>query len=154
MGIFSRKTKDEKSGAKEDAQVKDVKKTEDKKASMKDLYSESGKKDVASKNTKDKNVEKTSIYSYKVLVKPLVTEKASELGSENKYIFEVSKSANKIEIAKAIQGLYGIKPVKVNVIGIKGKNVRYGRMNGKRKDWKKAMITLPKGESIKIYEGV
>jgi len=154
MGIFSRKTKDENSEAKNNAQVKDAKKIEDKKNSMKDLYGESEKKNVVSKKTKEKGVEKTNIHAYRVLVKPLVTEKAAELGSENKYVFEVSKSANKIEIAEAIQEVYGIKPVRINIVGMKGKNIRYGRMTGKRKDWKKAVITLPKGQSINIYEGV
>lgn len=92
--------------------------------------------------------------SYRVLIKPLVTEKASNLGAENKYVFVVSKKANKISVAKAIQATFGIKPLKVNIISSEGKLVTRGRISGQRKDWKKAIVTLPKGETIKIYEGV
>ena len=63
-------------------------------------------------------------------------------------------NANKIEIAKAVNDVYGVKPVSVNIIKTKGKKTRSGRVTGKRKDWKKAVVTLKKGESIKIYEGV
>ena len=73
---------------------------------------------------------------------------------ENKYFFEVKKDANKIEIAKAINDVYGVKPVSVNIMRVGGKKVRRGRTFGKRKDWKKDIVTLKKGESIKVYEGV
>jgi len=76
------------------------------------------------------------------------------LGALNKYVFAVAKNTNKIEVAKAIKEIYGIKPVGVNVIRMSGKKARYGRISGRRKDWKKAIITLPKGETIKVYEGV
>ncbi|MBU0722077.1 50S ribosomal protein L23 [Patescibacteria group bacterium] len=92
--------------------------------------------------------------AYKIITKPLVTEKVSNLGALNKYVFVVAKNTNKIEVAKAIKEIYGIKPVCVNVIRMSGKKVRYGRISGQKKDWKKAIITLPKGETIKIYEGV
>ncbi|MFH1427973.1 MAG: 50S ribosomal protein L23, partial [Patescibacteria group bacterium] len=92
--------------------------------------------------------------AYQNIVKPLVTEKASALGVEDKYIFQVAPKANKIEIAKSIEEIYGIKPVSVNIINLRGKNVRYGRTIGRRKSWKKAIIKLPKGKTIKIYEGV
>lgn len=92
--------------------------------------------------------------AYKVIVRPLITEKAANLGSENKYVFAVNINANKIEIAKAVNEVYGIKPVRVNIISVKGKKVRYGRIIGQRKNWKKAVVTLPKGKTIKVYEGV
>ena len=62
--------------------------------------------------------------------------------------------SNKIEIAKAVEEIYGIKPTAVNVIKTDGKKVRRGKYTGTRKDWKKAMVTLPKGKTINIYEGV
>ncbi|MCX6785286.1 MAG: 50S ribosomal protein L23 [Candidatus Komeilibacteria bacterium] len=89
-----------------------------------------------------------------VLLKPLVTEKGAYLASVNKYIFEVYGSANKIEIKKAIQALYGVAPIKVNIVNTAGKNIRYGRTSGRTKDKKKAIITLKKGQSIQVYEGV
>jgi len=172
MGLFSRKKK-------EDKKTDDVKKTskvdsgkkEPRKQSMKDLYTNKGKKIKESKEGQSRtgmkapegkekkgaqDVKKIKRHgsAYKVLVKPLITEKASDLGALNKYVFAVKKDANKIEVAKAIDEVYGIKPLSVNIIKMKGKNVRYGRTSGRKKDWKKAIITLPAGKTIKIYEGV
>ena len=92
--------------------------------------------------------------SYRILIKPLVTEKASILGAENKYVFIVNPSANKISVAKAVADTYGVHPTQVNIIKSKGKFVTRGRISGQRSDSKKAIVTLPKGETIKIYEGV
>lgn len=123
--------------------------------SMKELYGESGQ--VARVATKDgKKVKKQRKYghAYKTLIKPMVTEKAANLGAFNKYVFEVAPKVNKIEIAKAINEVYGIKPIDVNIIKMRGKKVNYGRYQGKRRDWKKAIVTLPAGKTINIYEGV
>ncbi|PKM87569.1 50S ribosomal protein L23 [Candidatus Falkowbacteria bacterium HGW-Falkowbacteria-2] len=92
--------------------------------------------------------------AYRVLAKPLITEKATELGALNKYAFIITANANKIEVAKAVQAIYGVIPTSVNIIAMKGKAVTRGRIRGQRKDWKKAIVTLKKGDSIKIYEGV
>jgi len=156
MGIFSKKDNSAKQGT-----VKKVAKDDDakraiNKTSMKDLYSD-GNKNLKSTNKTEKSEKKISSKfgnAYKVLVKPLVTEKASNLGAQNKYIFEVSVDANKIEVAKAMQEVYGVQPISVNILNIKGKKTRHGRTVGRRKDWRKAVITLKKGDSIKVYEGV
>lgn len=126
-----------------------AKATEDKKAMA-------GKKALVGKKDKktEKKTEKKHGNAYRVLVKPIVTEKASMLGAENKYVFAVSPRANKIEITKAINEVYGIKPIAINIVKMQGKRVRYGRISGKTKDWKKAIITLPEGQTIKVYEGV
>ncbi len=156
MGLFNKKTDAKKQPAVKDVKVKDAKnavKTETESKSMKDLYgaSEAGKINPVAKGS-----EKKSVYgdAYKIIMKPLVTEKVSGLGVLNKYVFSVAKNTNKIEVAKAIKEIYGIKPVSVNIIRMSGKKARYGRISGRRKDWKKAIITLPKGETIKVYEGV
>src|SRR3989339_245051 len=109
-----------------------------------------------SENKSQKLDKKSKNYgnAYKVLIKPLITEKAASFGVNNKYIFEVSKDANKIEIVKAINEVYGVSPIKVNIVNKLGKKVRSGRIMGQRKNWKKAVITLPKGKTINIYEGV
>jgi len=99
------------------------------------------------KNDKNNNV-------YGILVRPLITEKASNMGQINKYIFEVAPKANKIQITQAIESRYGVKPIKINVINNSGRNVRFGRNLGKTKGWRKAIITLPEGKSIEINEGV
>jgi len=138
--------------------------TDKDKKSMKDLYenketskSASTKKTSGTKKeSENKNIKRSANNSnaYKVLIRPLITEKASIMGNLNKYSFEVSVSSNKIEIAKAIEDVYKITPTSVNVIKMKGKKVIKGKYRGRRKDWKKAMVTLPKGESIQIYEGI
>lgn len=153
MKIF----KDEKTEKKEkkSSAKKSVKALDTAKASMKDLYAgetvktaaSTGKKDAKSKAVKRGN-------AYRILVKPLITEKASHMGAINKYFFAVADSANKIEIADAVLEVYGIKPTAVNVISMLGKQKRSGRISGKRKDWKKAIVTLPKGQTINLYEGV
>ena len=140
------------SQAKKSAAAK-VTKTDTKK-SMKDLYSDTKKVDTKKVIGSGKKEKRSYGNAYRVLARPHVTEKAANLGAENKYVFVVSPDANKIEIAKAIREVYGVKPASVNIIKVKGKKVNYGRMKGKRKDWKKAIIMLPAGKSINIYEGV
>jgi len=167
MSIFSKKNKEDSSSAKAMADKKDEKKqaTADvkddktvssakKKISMKDLYDSDGK--VKEVKTSKKGEVKSTKFSegYKVLVKPLITEKAAQMNTVNKYIFEVGIKSNKISVAKVIEQVYGVKPEQVNIINQQGKVVRKGRTSGKRKNWKKAIVTLPKGKSIQIYEGV
>ena len=89
-----------------------------------------------------------------VLIKPAVTEKAGTLNELNQYVFVVDRGANKITIAKAVEAFYGVKPVAVNIINMPGKKVVRGRIKGQRSDWKKAIVTLPAGKTIAIYEGV
>ena len=89
-----------------------------------------------------------------LLVKPLVTEKVTYLQSEGKYGFEVLRNANKQEIKKAIEAIYGAHVIKVSMINCLGKEVRYGRISGRRKDRKKAIITLKKGERIELHKNV
>ncbi len=91
---------------------------------------------------------------YKILIEPLITEKATDLMQLNKYCFIVPVSTNKSEVVKKVMNLYGVKPVKVNFIRKKGKRVRYGRRFGKTKDFKKAIITLHPEDKIEVYEGV
>lgn len=148
MGIFNKKNEKE---AKPDGDEKKkaVKKTSTKKTVEKKDTATTEKKSTTS--DKNKSVVKEA---YKVLIKPLITEKASSGAADSKYVFEVSVNANKIQIAKAIDEVYGIKPIAVNVVNMAGKVVRRGRMEGRRKDWRKAIVTLPKGKTIDIYEGI
>lgn len=90
----------------------------------------------------------------RLLVKPLVTEKITYLQSDGKYGFEVLPVANKQEVKKAIEAIYGVHVIKVHMINCLGKEVRYGRISGKRKDRKKAIVTLKKGERIEIHKNV
>jgi large subunit ribosomal protein L23 len=86
--------------------------------------------------------------AYRVLVRPIVSEKTSRLEAGRQYVFAVSPKANKVEIKKAVEGHYRVHVTKVNVINYAGKKVRYGRTLGERRDWRKAYVTLKAGESI------
>ena len=91
---------------------------------------------------------------FNVLRRPLLTEKGQELrDTEGKYLFEVHAEANKIEIAKAVEKLFGVRVVKVNTQWYRGKMKRVGRNIGKKPNWKKAIVTLRDGDSIDLFEG-
>ena len=93
--------------------------------------------------------------SYRILMHPLMTEKINLQSAFNQYSFVVSGRATKIEIKQAILETYGITPLKIRTINMRGKAVNSGRGRSvHRKSWKKAIITLPAGKKIDIYEGV
>lgn len=92
--------------------------------------------------------------AYRVVIRPLVTEKAAVSESRSRYTFVVARWATKPQVRAAIQELYGVAPERVNVVNIQGKRVRFGRVPGHRSDYKKAVVTLPAGQSITIHEGV
>jgi large subunit ribosomal protein L23 len=91
----------------------------------------------------------------KVILKPLVTEKSTDLRvKEDKYAFEVDLKANKPEIKKAIEELFKVNVVGVHTMIVHGKVKRMGRFEGKRPNWKKAIVSLKKGEKIEFFETV
>jgi len=92
--------------------------------------------------------------AYRVLVRPLVTEKSTMMASHGKYVFAVDPKTNKIEVKKAIEALYGVKVDGVNILNQRGKIVFFGGRMGKRKNIKKAIVTLAKGQKITVFEGV
>lgn len=147
--LGNKKTTEEKSVKKAPAKKAAASKKEVKTESMQDLY-----------NTKETNTAKKALAStkfvgaHRVLVRPLITEKAANFGVLNKYAFVVTENANKVEVAKAVLAVYGVKPVSVNIVCVKGKAVTRGRIKGRRSDLKKAIVTLKKGDTIQIYEGV
>jgi len=101
----------------------------------------------------EKKVRETAVSDSKrkLLVKQVwVTEKASNLSNFGKYIFVIDKSANKSEIKKAIESIYSVKVISVNIINSKGKSKRLGRSMGKTSAYKKAIITLKKGQKIDV----
>lgn len=128
--------------AKQDLTVAQLQELKEKEATA------AGAKKVAKKKKGD------TALAYRYLLKPIITEKATYLGSENKYIFLVTKDANKYEVKKAIQKLYGVTVTKVNIINRQGKNVTFSRIAGKTKATKKAIVTLKSGQAIELYEGV
>lgn len=92
--------------------------------------------------------------SWSVLRQPLVSEKAAHVGIYNQYVFVVAPSATKVDVRRSVYEAYGVRPVRVNMVRVRGRSVRYGRSAGKTKAWKKAIVTLPKGKTIQVYEGV
>lgn len=145
MGLFSKKTKDKEKDTvkKTDAKVKVSDKKELKKES---------KKAVIKKT--DKKSDKKNGEAYRFLLRPIISEKATVGAADGKYTFEVSMDANKVAIKKAIQEVYGVMPTDVNIMNKRGQNVRFGRKFGRTKNIKKAIVTLKKGDSIKLYEGI
>ncbi|MBQ9862267.1 MAG: 50S ribosomal protein L23 [Clostridia bacterium] len=90
-----------------------------------------------------------------IILAPVITEKAVSLLPKKKYTFRVADSANKIEIAKAVEEIFGVKVAKVNTISMKGHLRRMGRNQGYTSDWKKAVVTLkPDSKTIEFFDGM
>lgn len=93
---------------------------------------------------------------YDIIKRPIITEQSMEQAEMKRYTFEVSKDANKIQIAKAVEEIFGVKVAKVNTLNMQGKEKRTGRYPaGRRPSWKKAMVTLtPDSKTIEFFEGM
>jgi len=93
--------------------------------------------------------------AYEILRRPIVTEK-SNLQSDtlHRYTFEVDVRANKEQIRDAVEHVFNVKVLAVNVTHVRGKQRRWGRILGSTKDWKKATVTLAEGQTIQLFEGV
>lgn len=90
-----------------------------------------------------------------IIIKPIITERSMEGLADKRYTFRVDKSANKIEIAKAVEEIFGVKVAKVNTMNVKGRLKRQGRTAGYTPDWKKAIVTLAEGEKgIEFFDGL
>ena len=94
--------------------------------------------------------------AYDIIKRPIITEKSMAEIADKKYTFEVAKDANKIEIAKAVEEIFGVKVAKVNTLNMQGKMKRLGaRPAGRRASWKKAMVTLTAdSKAIELFEGM
>lgn len=90
------------------------------------------------------------MYSYEVIKTLLRTEKGSALEAQGKYIFEVSSRANKVQVKKAVEEIYKVKVVSVNITIMAGKRKRVRQDFGYTPDWKKAIVTLKAGHKIDI----
>jgi len=88
------------------------------------------------------------------LQKPIITEKAMDYASLGKYTFRVDKKSSKPQIKKAIEDNFKVKVEKINIMNYSGKERTRGRTRGRTISWKKAVITLKKGDKIEIFEGV
>ncbi|ABK17244.1 50S ribosomal protein L23 [Syntrophobacter fumaroxidans] len=93
--------------------------------------------------------------SYRILKRPLVTEKSTtEKDEHNKLFFEVDRRANKIEIKEAVEQIFKVDVLDVATMNVRGKKKRVGRYFTKRADRKKAMVTIKPGQRVEFFEGV
>ena len=93
--------------------------------------------------------------SYEIIKKPVITENSMDQMAEKKYTFEVAKDANKIEIKKAVEEVFGVKVEKVTTMRVLGKVKRMGANSGKRPDWKKAIVKLTAdSKTIEFFDGL
>jgi len=92
---------------------------------------------------------------YEIIKRPLITEKSTiQKESANQITFEVDRKANRVEIKKAVEGIFKVKVASVKTLQVMGKFKRRGRILGKRNDYKKAVVRLMPGERIEFFEGV
>ena len=95
-----------------------------------------------------------ALHPYQVILRPLITEKATILAGDHKYAFEVDRRANKNQIRQAIETAFSVRVEKVNTMNVRGKSRRVGRRYSRTRDWKKAIVTVAEGDTIQIFEGV
>ena len=112
----------------------------------------SKKKTKAVSKIKKVSREKIPVHHFEIIRKPHVSEKAFNLESESKYVFVISPSANKIEVRKAVQNLYGVVVKSVNIVKVPSKPKRFKGVPGIKSGYKKAVITLAKGSKIDVMK--
>lgn len=143
MAIFKKNTKDDAEAAVKAAPTTDA---PAKKATKK-----------ATKKADEKPVKKAraiSTLAMRTIIAPLATEKTAALADKGVYVFLVATDANRVAVKQAVRELYKVTPVKVNIISVRGKAKRFGRFAGRRSDMKKALVTLPKGSHLDLFETV
>jgi large subunit ribosomal protein L23 len=86
-----------------------------------------------------------------VIIRPIISERSYDLMGENKYTFEVARTAPKEEIAAAVEKIFGVKVVKVNTMWVKPKKKRVRYAIGNTRSWKKAIVTIAEGDQIEIF---
>lgn len=92
--------------------------------------------------------------AHRVLMRPLLSEKSARDEKRGTYAFAVAMNATKTEIIRAVEQVYGVRPSSVRTLITEGKVARFGQNTGRRKDWKKAIVSLPAGSTISIHTGV
>lgn len=141
LNIFKRKKKE---GKKKEAKPKIAKKKVVPKAAK---LQPAKAKPAAKAAPKPK---KTPVIAYRVLRTPQITEKATDLTKNNQYVFKVFAEANKKDVKKTVEDLYGVDVVKVRMINIPRKQRRLGRVEGWRKAYKKAVVRIKEGQKIEL----
>ena len=92
--------------------------------------------------------------AYDIIIEPIISEKSMRMLADKKYTFKVAKNANKIEIGKAIEEIFKVEVDKVTTLNMMGKNKRVGVHQGKKADWKKAIVKLKGTKTIEFFESL
>ena len=87
-----------------------------------------------------------------IILRPVVSEKTTDMAEDGKYVFRVATNSNKTMIDKAVREIFKVNPVKINVMMVRGRKKRVRFHYGYTTSWKKAIVTLGKGERIELYE--
>ena len=94
-----------------------------------------------------------SLHPGEVLIRPVISEKSYEQIAQNQYTFKVHKDAHKTQVRQAVEQLFDVKVERVNIVKVRSKPKRRGRILGTKPGWKKAVVHLRKGDSIEIFQG-
>ena len=135
MALFGKKKEDEKQQTRKTAAVSG--------SAEKDAKGEKGAAETKPAQSKENTGD-----AFKVLVRPLTSEKSQRGIQSGKYIFVVNRKANKIQIRNAVEKVYAVKVVQVNILNVRGKQRNFGRTSGHTSAWKKAIVTLKPGQII------
>jgi large subunit ribosomal protein L23 len=92
--------------------------------------------------------------SFEILLRPVITEKSTDMHENGRYTFEVARDATKLEIRGAVETAFDVDVVKVTTLNVRGKTKRLGPRQVSLRSWKKAVVTLAQGDRIEIFEGV
>jgi len=111
------------------------------------IKQEDFKKEI--KESRKKEIGKSNI-AFSVLKEPIISEKGTRLEGEGKYLFKVFPQANKNNIKRAIEELYKVRVEKINIITVPAKKIRLGKTEGEKGGYKKAIVTLEKGQKLEV----
>jgi large subunit ribosomal protein L23 len=95
-----------------------------------------------------------AVQLFDVLRRPLVTEKNTSLQAQGKYVFEIDRDANKVQVKQAVEKAFKVTVTAVNIMMVRGRERRVGRRVVSASPWKKAVVTLKPGDKIQVFEGV
>jgi large subunit ribosomal protein L23 len=90
--------------------------------------------------------------AYDIIKRPLITEKTTKLVEQGKYTFEVMQGVNKIEVKQAVETVFNVKVVAVNIINVRKKERKVGKYTGLRPAVRKAIVTLQEGQTLDVFE--
>lgn len=136
---------------KKDAENSKQKKTEKKSEKVLNVPAEKVEKKKPAAQQPVQHTQKGKAFSYDIVKEPHISEKATNGAEKNQYTFKVYKNANKPEIKKSVEGMYNVNVVAVNVVKIPKKKRRLGGIEGWKKGYRKAIVTIKEGQKIEIF---